>query len=206
MTSTTVNYDHRAVSINGKRTLLLSGAIHYPRSTPAMWPQLMQQSRQAGLNTIETYVFWNLHERQRGVFDFSERLDLLRFCQVAQEQGLYVILRVGPYICAETNYGGFPAWLRDVPGIRMRTFNQPFMREMERWVRMVTDYLRPMFAPRGGPIILFQLENEYNTHCQNLWGRRAALFTMGLKAGARSAPGYSSFHVPGGCCWMPGDY
>lgn len=162
MTSTTVNYDHRAVTINGKRILLLSGAIHYPRSTPAMWSQLMQQSRQAGLNTIETYVFWNLHEHQRGVFDFSERLDLLRFCRIAQEHGLYVILRVGPYICAETNYGGFPAWLRDVPGIRMRTFNQPFMQEMERWVRMVTDYLRPMFAPRGGPIILFQLENEYN--------------------------------------------
>jgi beta-galactosidase len=204
MTSTTVNYDHRAVSINGKRILLLSGAIHYPRSTPAIWPQLMQQSRQAGLNTIETYVFWNLHERLRGVFDFSERLDLLRFCQVAQEHGLYVILRVGPYICAETNYGGFPAWLRDVPGIRMRTFNQPFMREMERWVRMVTDYLRPMFAPRGGPIILFQLENEYNMIAK-IYGEDGQRYLQWVSKLAHDLHD-SYFHVPGGCCWMPGDY
>ncbi len=162
MTRIIVSYDSRAVTINGKRTLLLSGAIHYPRSTPAMWPELMQRSRKAGLNTIETYVFWNLHEAQRGVFDFSERLDLLHFCKVAQEHGLYVILRVGPYICAETNYGGLPAWLRDVPAIQMRTFNQPFMHEMERWVRMVIEYLQPMFVSNGGPIILLQLENEYN--------------------------------------------
>lgn len=167
MSGTTVSYDHRAVTIDGKRTLLLSGAIHYPRSTPSLWPQLMSQSRAAGLNAIETYVFWNLHERRRGVFDFSEHLDLVRFCQVAQEHGLSVILRIGPYICAETNYGGFPAWLRDIPGMQMRTFNQPFMREMERWVRMVTDYLRPLFAPQGGPIMLFQLENEYNNIAKN---------------------------------------
>src|SRR5450432_1987095 len=162
MTRTIVSYDSRAVTIDGKRTLLLSGAIHYPRSTPALWPELMQRSREAGLNTIETYVFWNLHEAQRGVFDFSERLDLLHFCKVAQEYGLYVILRVGPYICAETNYGGLPAWLRDVPAIQMRTFNQPFMHEMERWVHMVIEYLDPMFVSNGGPIILLQLENEYN--------------------------------------------
>lgn len=162
MTRTMVSYDSRAVTIDGKRTLLLSGAIHYPRSTPAMWPKLMQHSRNAGLNTIETYVFWNLHEAQRGVFDFSERLDLLHFCKVAQEHGLYVILRVGPYICAETNYGGLPAWLRDVPGMQMRTFNQPFMHEMERWVHLVIEYLHSMFVSNGGPIILLQLENEYN--------------------------------------------
>ncbi len=162
MTKTLVSYDSRAVTIDGKRTLLLSGAIHYPRSTPAMWPELMQRSRNAGLNTIETYVFWNLHEAQRGVFDFSERLDLLHFCKVAQEYGLYVILRVGPYICAETNYGGLPAWLRDVPGMQMRTFNQPFMHEMERWVHLVIEYLHSMFVSNGGPIILLQLENEYN--------------------------------------------
>ena len=166
--TTVVSYDSRAITINGQRTMLLGGAIHYPRSTPEMWPALMQRSREAGLNAIETYIFWNLHERQRGVFDFSERLDVLRFCQLAQEHGLYVVLRIGPYICAETNYGGLPAWLRDVPGIRMRTWNEPFMREMERWVRFVVDYLRPMFASNGGPIILAQIENEYaNVALQN---------------------------------------
>ena len=124
----TVGYDRRSITIDGRNELLISGAIHYPRSTPAMWPELFDQSRRAGLNTVETYVFWNLHERQRGTYDFSDRLDLPRFCRLAQAAGLHVILRIGPYICAETNYGGFPAWLRDVPGIRMRTDNAPFER------------------------------------------------------------------------------
>jgi hypothetical protein len=159
---TSLSYDQRAVLLDGKRTLLLSGAIHYPRSTPAMWDAMMRRSKAAGLNTIETYVFWNLHEQRRGVFNFSDRLDLMHFCQLAQQHGLYVILRIGPYICAEINYGGFPAWLRDVPGIQLRTLNEPYMGEMERWVRLLCDYLRPMFAPNGGPIIMAQIENEYN--------------------------------------------
>jgi beta-galactosidase len=157
-----VTYDRRAMMINGRHTLLLSGAIHYPRSTPAMWDAMMAESKAAGLNAIETYVFWNLHERQRGVFDFSDRLDLRLFCELAHKHGLYVILRIGPYICAEINYGGFPAWLRDVPGIQIRTLNEPYMREKERWVRLLCDYLTGMFAPQGGPIIMAQIENEYN--------------------------------------------
>ncbi|GCE13601.1 beta-galactosidase [Tengunoibacter tsumagoiensis] len=157
-----ISYDSRAILIHGERTLLLSGAIHYPRSTPTMWPELMKRSKEAGLNTIETYVFWNLHEVQEGQFDFSDRLNLYHFCELAQEHGLHVILRIGPYICAETNYGGFPAWLREVPEIQMRTYNQPFMQAMERWVRFLVNYVRPLFADQGGPIILAQLENEYN--------------------------------------------
>lgn len=168
--SSTVGYDSRAVLIHGQRTLILSGAIHYARSTPAMWPELMRQSKEAGLNTIETYVFWNLHERERGIFDFSGRLDLFRFCELAEQYGLHVILRIGPYICAEINYGGLPTWLRDVPNIAIRTYNQAFMREKERWVRFLVDYMRPLLASNGGPIILAQLENEY----ENIANRYAA--------------------------------
>ena len=157
-----VSYDHRAVKIDGNRVILLSGAIHYPRSTPEMWAPMLKRSRDAGLNTIETYVFWNLHERTRGVFDFSGRLDLLRFCRLVQEHGMYMILRVGPYVCSETNYGGLPPWLRDEPGIRMRTFSEPFMARMGRWMHFLCDYLKPAFAPNGGPIILAQIENEYD--------------------------------------------
>lgn len=156
-----VGYDHRAITIDGQRVLLLSGAIHYPHSTPGMWRALMERSKEAGLNTIETYVFWNLHERRRGVYDFSDRLNIRLFLDTAQELGLYVILRIGPYICAETNYGGLPAWLRDVPGIQMRTDNEPFLREKANWMRLFCDYVRPYFAPNGGPIILTQIENEY---------------------------------------------
>lgn len=162
-----ISYDSRALRIDDQRTLVFSGAIHYPRSTPATWPLLMQRSKAAGLNTIETYVFWNLHERKQGVYDFSERLDLPRFCQLAKDHGLNMILRIGPYICAETNYGGLPPWLRDIPGMRPRTCNEPFMREMGRWVRHLCGILRPHFAPSGGPIILAQLENEYNNVAKN---------------------------------------
>ncbi|HYF95755.1 MAG TPA: beta-galactosidase [Symbiobacteriaceae bacterium] len=156
-----IHYDSRALTINGERRLIISGAVHYPRSTPSMWPKLMKESVAAGLNTIETYLFWNLHEPRRGVLDFTGRLDIVRFCQVAQEHGLNVILRIGPYICAEINYGGFPSWLREVPGMQMRTWNEPFMQEMGRWVRQAMNLLRPLFAPNGGPIIAAQIENEY---------------------------------------------
>ena len=162
-----VSFDPRALTIDGQRTLLLSGAVHYPRSTPAMWPALMQRSKAAGLNTIETYVFWNLHERERGIYDFSDRLDLRRFITLAAEHGLHVILRIGPYICAETNYGGFPAWLRDVPGIAMRTDNEPFKREKARFVRDLCHMLADLFAPAGGPIIAAQIENEYDNVAKN---------------------------------------
>ena len=156
-----VSYDERALTLDGERTLLLSGAIHYPRSTPEMWPAMMRRSRAAGLNAIETYVFWNLHERERGTYDFSGRLDLERFCRCAQEHDLHVVLRIGPYICAETNFGGLPAWLREIEGMQIRTENEPFMREMRRFVTDLCEQLDPLFASRGGPIILAQIENEY---------------------------------------------
>lgn len=161
MPTRTISYDPRAVTINGKRQLLLSAAFHYPRSTPAMWQSMMQSAKADGINTIETYAFWNLHEPQRGKFDFSDNLDVRLFCEIAQDNDLDVIMRIGPYICAETNYGGFPSWLREVPGLKTRTLNEPFMREMAQWVRHFCGYLDGLFAPQGGPIIMSQIENEY---------------------------------------------
>ena len=158
----TISYDSRAISINGERTFIKSGAIHYPRSTPAMWPDMMKRSRDLGLNAIETYVFWGLHEPERGRFDFTGRLDLNRFIEAAAKEKIDIILRIGPYICAEINYGGFPAWLRDVPAMQMRTWNEPFMREMARFVRLIGERVDPYLASNGGPIILAQIENEYS--------------------------------------------
>jgi len=162
-----ISYDNRAMTINGARVPILSGAIHYPRSTPGMWPDLMKRSRDLGLNTIETYVFWGLHERERGVYDFSGRLDLNRFIEAAARENLDVILRIGPYICAETNYGGLPVWLREVAGMQTRTWNEPFMKEMARWVRHIGERITPFLAGNGGPIILAQIENEYSLISEN---------------------------------------
>ncbi|KAL2328626.1 hypothetical protein Fmac_022053 [Flemingia macrophylla] len=158
-----VTYDHRALVIDGKRRVLVSGSIHYPRSTPEMWPDLIQKSKDGGLDIIETYVFWNLHEPVRGQFNFEGRADLVRFVKAVAAAGLYVHLRIGPYACAEWNYGGFPLWLHFIPGIQFRTDNEPFKAEMKRFTAMIVDMMRKenLYASQGGPIILSQIENEY---------------------------------------------
>jgi len=156
-----VTMDSRAVVIGGRRTLLISGAIHYPRSTPAMWPTLLDLSRDAGLNCIETYVFWEGHEHTEGHYDFTGRFDLPRFLQLCHDRGLHVILRIGPYICAEWNFGGFPPYLLEVPGIAIRTFNRAFMDRVRRWLGILVGLIGDFQATRGGPVILVQVENEY---------------------------------------------
>ncbi|KAJ3682655.1 hypothetical protein LUZ60_015228 [Juncus effusus] len=159
----TVTYDHRALVINGVRRVLISGSIHYPRSTPQMWPDLIQKAKDGGLDVVESYVFWNLHESVRGQYDFEGRKDLVKFVKTVAEAGLYVHLRIGPYACAEWNYGGFPLWLHFIPGIKFRTDNEPFKTEMQRFTAKIVDMMKEenLYASQGGPIILSQIENEY---------------------------------------------
>ena len=157
-----VSYDHRAVTINGNRTLLSAGVVHYPRSTPAMWPYIMSMAKKNGLNTIQTYVFWNIHEIKKGTYDFSGRANLSLFLQEAANAGLFVNLRLGPYVCAEWDYGGLPVWLNNVPGIEFRSSNNAWETEMKRFIGDILDYVTPYLAKNGGPIILAQIENEYS--------------------------------------------
>ncbi|ONL96140.1 Beta-galactosidase [Zea mays] len=158
-----VTYDHRALVIDGVRRVLVSGSIHYPRSTPDMWPGLIQKAKDGGLDVIETYVFWDIHEPVRGQYDFEGRKDLAAFVKTVADAGLYVHLRIGPYVCAEWNYGGFPLWLHFIPGIKFRTDNEPFKAEMQRFTAKVVDTMKGagLYASQGGPIILSQIENEY---------------------------------------------
>ncbi|XWS73713.1 hypothetical protein CRYUN_Cryun02cG0152000 [Craigia yunnanensis] len=161
----TVTYDHRAIVIDGKRRVLISGSIHYPRSTPDMWPDLIQKSKDGGLDVIETYVFWNLHEPVKNQYNFEGRNDLVKFIKLVAEAGLYVHLRIGPYVCAEWNYGGFPLWLHFIPGIKLRTDNEPFKTEMKRFTAKIVEMMKQenLYASQGGPIILSQIENEYGS-------------------------------------------
>ncbi|KAJ1689107.1 hypothetical protein LUZ63_013262 [Rhynchospora breviuscula] len=158
-----VTYDHRALVINGVRRVLISGSIHYPRSTPEMWPDLIQKAKNGGLDVVETYIFWNLHEPVQGQYDFEGRKDIVKFVKTVAEAGLYVHLRIGPYVCAEWNYGGFPLWLHFIPGIKFRTDNEPFKTEMQRFTAKIVDLMKQenLYASQGGPIILSQIENEY---------------------------------------------
>ncbi|CAF0798310.1 unnamed protein product [Adineta ricciae] len=156
-----VSYDNRAITINGARTMLIAGAIHYPRSTPGMWPYIMKMAKNQGLNTVQTYVFWNIHEQKPGVLDFSGRANLSKFLQDAADAGLFVNLRIGPYVCAEWNNGGLPAWLNQVPNISFRSHNEAWESAMRKFVLSIIDYVNPYLAKNGGPIILAQIENEY---------------------------------------------
>lgn len=120
--------------IDGRRVLLTCGEIHYPRSTRAMWPKLLRQSKELGLNTITSYVFWNVHETSRGVYDFSGERDVGHFLDLCQEHGLAVFLRAGPYIFAEWNFGGFPPYLRDELGITIRTMNPAYTARVQAFL------------------------------------------------------------------------
>ena len=156
-----VTFDERSVLVGGHRMLLASGEIHYPRSTRAMWPLLLERSKSLGLNTIASYVFWNFHETSRGVYDFSGERDLGHYLDLCQQNGLAVFLRVGPYICGEWNYGGFPPYLRDEPGITIRTMNKAYTARVEAWFERLAEVVKPRLASNGGPVILVQVENEY---------------------------------------------
>ncbi|XP_020592351.1 beta-galactosidase 6 [Phalaenopsis equestris] len=170
-----VTYNRRALLIEGKPRVLISGSIHYPRSTPEMWPDLIRKSKDGGLDVVETYVFWNLHEPVRNQYDFGGRKDLVRFVKTVAEAGLYVHLRIGPYVCAEWNYGGFPVWLHFIPGIKFRTDNGPFKAEMQRFTAKIVNMMQQenLYASQGGPIILSQIENEYG-NVQSSYGSASA--------------------------------
>ncbi|KAI3461445.1 hypothetical protein Pfo_018108 [Paulownia fortunei] len=172
-----VTYDHRGLVIGGNRRVLVSGSIHYMRSTPEMWPDLMKKSKDGGLDVIQTFVFWNLHEPVRGQYDFEGRKDLVKFVKLAGEAGLLVHLRIGPYACAEWNYGGFPLWLHFIPGIVLRTDNEPFKAEMKRFTAKIVDMMKQenLYASQGGPIILSQIENEYG-NVDSAYGKSAKTY------------------------------
>ncbi|XP_015576407.2 beta-galactosidase 16 [Ricinus communis] len=160
-----VTYDGRSLIVDGQRKLLFSGSIHYPRSTPEMWQSLIAKAKEGGLDVIDTYVFWNLHEPQPGQYDFSGRRDIVRFIKEVQAQGLYVCLRIGPFIQGEWSYGGLPFWLHDIPGIVFRSDNEPFKVQMQGFTTKIVTMMQSekLYVSQGGPIILSQIENEYGT-------------------------------------------
>ncbi|KAL3698056.1 hypothetical protein R1sor_012132 [Riccia sorocarpa] len=168
-----VSYDQRAFVIDGKRRILISAGIHYPRATPEMWPNLIAKAKEGGANVIQTYVFWNGHEPRKGEYNFEGLYDLPKFVQLVSAAGMYLNLRIGPYVCAEWNFGGFPVWLRDVPGIEFRTDNEPFKAEMEVFTKVIVELMkeRSLFAWQGGPIIMAQIENEYG-NIEALYGAK----------------------------------
>jgi len=174
-----VSFNGRAVAINGQNVLLQSGSIHYPRSTPEMWSHLMDNARAGGLNTIQVYLFWNYHEADYRQYDFkTENRNLAQFIQTAADKGLFINLRIGPFVCAEWTLGGIPQWVRELD-IPFRTNNTVWENEMEVISRYVYKYVEPFLAKNGGPIILIQLENEYDNMEGNDAGNKEYLQWVG---------------------------
>ncbi|WP_405608961.1 beta-galactosidase [Streptomyces sp. NBC_00076] len=150
--------------LHGEPFRILSGALHYFRVHPDQWADRLRKARLMGLNTVETYLPWNLHEPEPGTLVLDGLLDLPRFLRLARAEGLHVLLRPGPYICAEWDDGGLPAWLIADPGIRLRTSDPRFTDALDRYLDQLLPPLRPYLAANGGPVIAVQVENEYGAY------------------------------------------
>ena len=179
--------------LDGKPFQILSGEMHYARIPRAYWRDRIRMAKAMGLNTIATYVFWNVHEPQPGEWNFSDNADLAEFLREAQQEGLYVILRAGPYSCAEWEFGGFPAWLMADPKMEtaLRTNDPAFMIPAERWLMKLGEVTAPYQIGRGGPIIAVQVENEYGDYGSDQEYLKH-LRTIFLKAGFTDALLYTT--------------
>mgnify|MGYP005845824841 CR=1 FL=1 len=187
----TVSHDSQSFLIDGRRVWLVSGAIHYPRVPRELWRSRIRAAREAGLNCIETYVFWNAHEPTPGRFDFTGDLDLAAFVRTVGEEGLLCMVRPGPFVCAEWDNGGLPAWLTGTPGMKVREGHPGFLEACARYLSAVMEQVRDLqitspITPMsvrpgdgvarlvpggggftgqgGGPIVLMQVENEWFCH------------------------------------------
>lgn len=148
----------------GKKVQLICGEMHYPRIPVEYWRDRMQRAKAMGLNTISAYVFWAVHEPQPGEFNFEGQADIARFVEIAEEEGLYVLLRPGPYVCAEFDFGGYPYWLQKDSTMRWRSDNPAFLAACERYLNALGKELAPHTVTNGGNIIMVQVENEYGSY------------------------------------------
>ena len=155
-----IDFDGKGFIIHGKRVFIVAGDLHYSRVPPALWRDRLLRIKRAGYNTIQTYVFWNFHEPKEGVYNFSGDRDLRAYLKLIQSLGMYAIVRVGPYVNAEWDSGGWPIWLRFKPGLSVRDDNKPFYDAMDPWLEHLMPIVSSEQINHGGPIILVQLENE----------------------------------------------
>lgn len=151
-------------TLNGEKIQLVSGAMHYFRIVPEYWKDRLQKLKELGCNCVETYLAWNLHEKQEGNFVCDGWLDFGKYLQEAQEQGLYAIVRPGPFICSECDFGGLPWWLLRYDGIELRTYNHIYLEKVEKYIDEVCEILRPHLITNGGNVVLVQIENEFGSY------------------------------------------
>ena len=150
--------------LDGKPLQIISGEMHYTRVPREAWRQRMKMAKAMGLNTIGTYVFWNVHEPQKGHYDFTGNHDIAEFVKIAKEEGLWVILRPSPYVCAEWEFGGYPYWLEKEQGLVVRSKEPKYLEAYKKYLAQVGKQLSPLLVNHGGNILMVQIENEYGSY------------------------------------------
>ena len=159
-----LTYDKSGFYLNGEPFHIISGTIHYFRVPRGYWRDRLQKLKECGFNTVETYTCWNLHEPREGEFHFDGELDIVEFIRIAQELGLYVILRPGPYICAEWEFGGFPSWILSYENMPLRCYDEVFLSKVRRYYTELLTRVKPFLGSNDGPILMIQVENEYGSY------------------------------------------
>lgn len=187
--------------IDGKKTKIYSGAIHYFRVPRERWADSINKARLMGLNTIETYVAWNVHETKKGEYNFEGMYDLCAFLDEIKKAGMYAIVRPGPYICAEWDFGGFPYWLLQDDNIRLRCMDKLYINELSRWYEKLVPMLLPYTIENGGSIVAVQVENEYGSYGNDkeyLKWCMEKMINLGLNTFYFTSDGPGDFMLQGG--------
>ena len=196
-----IKIDKNKIYINGKAEKIMAGAIHYFRVHPDYWRDRLVKLKEMGCNCVETYVCWNIHEKREGEFDFSGWLDVGKFLDMAAEEGLYAIVRPGPYICSEWDFGGMPWWILKYPDMEIRCMHPLFLEKIAPYLDRVCKLLRPRLIGAGGNIIFVQIENEYGSFGNDqkylLW-LKEFYENRGIDCGLLTSDGETEFLLRGG--------
>lgn len=159
----TFTYKGKNFLLNGEKFIIRSGAIHYFRVKNEDWYDRLLKLKECGFNTVETYVAWNLHEPREGEFYFDGDLDLAKFIDTANALGLYALVRPGPFICAEFDFGGLPSWLLSYPNIKLRCYDETYLSKVRAFFTRLFEIVTPRLITNGGNILMVQIENEYGS-------------------------------------------
>ncbi len=186
---------------NGNPVRILSGAIHYFRVVPEYWEDRLIKLKACGLNTVEIYVPWNFHEPVEGEFCFEYMADIIRFIQLADQQGLFVIVRPSPYICAEWEFGGLPAWLLKEDHMRLRCSHPTYLAKIDAYYDVLIPKFLPYLCTNGGPIIAMQIENEYGSYGNDrgyMEHLKKSILDRGVDVLLFTSDGYTDSNLQGG--------
>ena len=160
----TFTVGNKTFLLNGEPFIVKAAEVHYPRIPRPYWDHRIKMCKALGMNSVCIYIFWNIHEQKEGEFNFTDNNDVAEFCRIAQKNGMYVIVRPGPYVCAEWEMGGLPWWLLKKKDIKLRERDPYFMERVKIFEEKVGEQLKPLTIQNGGPIIMMQVENEYGSY------------------------------------------